>query len=239
MRKIIAVFLASFLCSVFGYAGERVRVRGYTKKDGTYVAPYERSRPNAFRWDNTNYLPTQDPYNDSYKAPTKNYSPQWYQPNADRFLDSNPNNDYPPLGYVKPARYKSRDIDIRPDVSGFDEAYRSELQAVRDTPDPLDSFTQALINGARAAERKKQRVEAEQFQVWQEQDKMASARAIKELRESPGFNDGIEQSMISLMAERGLTNDTEQGRQAIAKYGRVRILKAAYESVTGRKWGEW
>lgn len=52
-------------------------VRGYSKKDGTYVSPYYRSRPNAYKYDNYNYSGG-DLYNDSYLSPRRSYSPSWY-----------------------------------------------------------------------------------------------------------------------------------------------------------------
>lgn len=65
-------------------ASGQTRVRGYVKKDGTYVAPHMRSSPNSTRLDNystaPNYNPytgrqgTQNPYpTPTYRAPT--YSP--------------------------------------------------------------------------------------------------------------------------------------------------------------------
>jgi hypothetical protein len=79
----------------------QVKVKGYTRKDGTYVAPHERSAPNAYKWDNKSSTPSQDPYNKSYTAPTKNYGASWYTPNPQRFADNNPNNNYPPSGYAQ------------------------------------------------------------------------------------------------------------------------------------------
>lgn len=43
-----------------------VSVKGYTRKDGTYVAPYVRSSPNGLKYDNYGYKPSQGLYNDSY-----------------------------------------------------------------------------------------------------------------------------------------------------------------------------
>jgi len=37
-------------------------VRGYTKKDGTYVAPHKRTTPNSTQKDNWSSKPNQNPY---------------------------------------------------------------------------------------------------------------------------------------------------------------------------------
>src|SRR5229473_7765073 len=61
------------------HADAYVSVKGYFKQNGTYVAPYVRSNPNALKYDNYGYRGG-DLYNTSYFAPTKNYSSTWYQP---------------------------------------------------------------------------------------------------------------------------------------------------------------
>jgi hypothetical protein len=43
-----------------------VSVKGYTKKNGTYVAPYVRSNPNGLKYDNYSYKPSQGLYNSTY-----------------------------------------------------------------------------------------------------------------------------------------------------------------------------
>lgn len=45
MKKFLACLLASMVCSSVAMAD--VYVRGYTRSDGTYVAPHYRSSPNA------------------------------------------------------------------------------------------------------------------------------------------------------------------------------------------------
>lgn len=61
--KIVALLLA--LCAMvtasFAEAGG-VRVRGYTRKDGTYVAPHYRSSPNATKTDNYSARGNYNPY---------------------------------------------------------------------------------------------------------------------------------------------------------------------------------
>ena len=64
LMLVVAVALASgvsggatFPSSPFGTedAGADVYVRGYTKSNGTYVAPHRRSNPNSVKWDNYSY----------------------------------------------------------------------------------------------------------------------------------------------------------------------------------------
>ena len=48
-------------------------VRGYTKKDGTYVAPHKRTTPNSTQRDNWTSKPNQNPYTgkDGTKEPQR------------------------------------------------------------------------------------------------------------------------------------------------------------------------
>lgn len=48
-------------------------VRGYTKKDGTYVAPHQRTNPNGTQRDNWSSKPNYNPYTgkDGKKEPQK------------------------------------------------------------------------------------------------------------------------------------------------------------------------
>ena len=73
---ILAIFITVFPTDSFAY----VSVKGYFKSNGTYVSPYVRSNPNAFKFDNYSWTPSQGLYNTSYYAPTKNYSSDWYTP---------------------------------------------------------------------------------------------------------------------------------------------------------------
>lgn len=93
--RFFKLFAIAFLFAVSCKA-EDVRVKGYRKANGTYVAPHTRSAPNAYGWDNKNYTPSKPAYNDSYSKPTKNYGPGWYQPSTTRHQDSNPYNDQAP-----------------------------------------------------------------------------------------------------------------------------------------------
>jgi opacity protein-like surface antigen len=82
MRNLIlAAIVAAVMTSV---ASAQVHVKGYTKKDGTYVAPHYRSSPNSTKLDNystrgnanpyTGKVGTIDPYASSraYSSPYSN-----------------------------------------------------------------------------------------------------------------------------------------------------------------------
>lgn len=89
--KAIAVLLALCAMLFVSVAEARgVRVRGYTRKDGTYVAPHYRSSPNTSRSDNYstrgNYNPytgksgTVDPYGTGFPSTAAPYIPPTYTP---------------------------------------------------------------------------------------------------------------------------------------------------------------
>ena len=59
MRKI--VLIAACLLAFPAIAGT-VHVKGYTKADGTYVPPHERSSPNSTTTDNWSVSPNVNPY---------------------------------------------------------------------------------------------------------------------------------------------------------------------------------
>ena len=73
---VLSFFIALFPTDSFAY----VSVRGYYRSDGTYVRSHVRSSPNALKYDNYSWTPSQGLYNKSYFAPTKNYSSDWYAP---------------------------------------------------------------------------------------------------------------------------------------------------------------
>lgn len=58
MKIVIALALAAIVQTA--YADEYVN--GYTKKDGTYVAPHMRSSPNNQQWDNYSTKGNTNPY---------------------------------------------------------------------------------------------------------------------------------------------------------------------------------
>lgn len=52
MKKLLATILAISISAFALTASADVYVKGYTKKDGTYVAPHYRSSPNKTQSDN-------------------------------------------------------------------------------------------------------------------------------------------------------------------------------------------
>ncbi|MDO8714053.1 MAG: hypothetical protein Q7K13_06195 [Polynucleobacter sp.] len=66
IKLLISVVLV-LLFSQYSYAkkdesGNTNSVRGYTKKDGTYVAPHKRTNPNGTQRDNWSSKPNYNPY---------------------------------------------------------------------------------------------------------------------------------------------------------------------------------
>jgi hypothetical protein len=55
-------FIISLLILTAGAASAQVHVKGYTKKDGTYVAPHERTAPNSTKADNYSTQGNINPY---------------------------------------------------------------------------------------------------------------------------------------------------------------------------------
>jgi hypothetical protein len=55
-------FLISLLILTAGAASAQVHVNGYTKKDGTYVAPHQRTAPNSTKSDNYSTQGNVNPY---------------------------------------------------------------------------------------------------------------------------------------------------------------------------------
>ncbi len=66
MKKLIALSLALvFIFGLFGLvstAEAATRVKGYTKSNGTYVAPHYRSSPNSYKLDNYSTKGNYNPY---------------------------------------------------------------------------------------------------------------------------------------------------------------------------------
>lgn len=87
MRLLIGAIVAGAML-LPAIATAQVRVRGYVRSDGTYVAPSVRSAPNSSRYDNWSTAPNVNPYNgrsgtvDPYKAPTV---PTWQPYRAKRY----------------------------------------------------------------------------------------------------------------------------------------------------------
>ena len=53
MKKILIIFALVGLFLFFGVReAEAARVRGYSRRNGTYIQPHYRSNPNSYKWDN-------------------------------------------------------------------------------------------------------------------------------------------------------------------------------------------
>lgn len=81
MRKFLMIAAIAFGCTAT-VATAQVAVRGYFKRDGTYVAPSVRSAPNSTTLDNYSTKPNYNPYTgktgtvDPYAAPVyRPYTP--------------------------------------------------------------------------------------------------------------------------------------------------------------------
>lgn len=62
MKLAITVAAVLAITATAVEAQSTVHVRGYTKSDGTYVAPSERTAPNATKTDNWSSRPNVNPY---------------------------------------------------------------------------------------------------------------------------------------------------------------------------------
>lgn len=60
MRKLILIILTTFFGSI-SFAKD-VYVKGYTKKDGTYIQPHYRTSPNSTKADNYSTKGNYNPY---------------------------------------------------------------------------------------------------------------------------------------------------------------------------------
>lgn len=58
MKIVLALMLA--ICSISAFAAQNVK--GFTRKDGTYVVPHQRSNPNSIRSDNYGARGNTNPY---------------------------------------------------------------------------------------------------------------------------------------------------------------------------------
>ncbi|MCD4760530.1 hypothetical protein K8R42_01395 [bacterium] len=69
LKKLSKIFLGILLIFSFIFAADAeayVRVKGYYKSNGIYVAPHVRSNPNGLRYDNYGWKPSQGLYNKTY-----------------------------------------------------------------------------------------------------------------------------------------------------------------------------
>jgi len=133
MKKIFAIIATLALFATLCYAGD-VSVKGYYRKDGTYVAPYHRSSPDTTVRNNYDYKgntnpytgetgdnyyrnnPTSEYYGTSSSRQTSNYN---YDTDSDnRSSSSNYNTGYS-LPVVSPSLYgNTRTNDNSPVYSG-------------------------------------------------------------------------------------------------------------------------
>lgn len=79
---LISIMIFSFSFNAFAY----VSVKGYTRKDGTYVAPHVRSNPNGLKYDNYGYKPSQGLYNPSYGTKGSSWDTPTYITDPDYYL---------------------------------------------------------------------------------------------------------------------------------------------------------
>ena len=82
MKKLALGLIA--LC-IAAPAMSQTAVRGYTRSDGTYVAPHYRSSPNSTTTDNYSVRPNVNPYtgqagtrSPTYRAPATTTAPCYY-----------------------------------------------------------------------------------------------------------------------------------------------------------------
>jgi hypothetical protein len=89
IKKTVLVFaIIMFLMPIFNVEAY-VSVKGYYRKDGTYVRPHVRSNPNGVKYDNYSYTPSQGLYNKTYgtkgaewDTPTWTTDPDYYEGKA-------------------------------------------------------------------------------------------------------------------------------------------------------------
>lgn len=103
MNKVIAAAVAALM--IAPALSAQVYVRGYTRSDGTYVAPHYRSLPNRSVYDNYSTRGNYNPY--TGKAGTRNpYSPSTYSsPTYGTPYGSSPKQSY---GSSYPCYYSCR-----------------------------------------------------------------------------------------------------------------------------------
>lgn len=99
MRKLLLCLLASMVCSSVAFAD--VYVRGYTRSDGTYVAPHYRSSPNSTRNDNWTTRGNVNPYTGEPGTRSPDYGSSY----GSQRTYGNPPSGYAPNPYdTRPAR---------------------------------------------------------------------------------------------------------------------------------------
>jgi len=101
MKKILAVVLLLSTASAFA----QVHVRGYTKKDGTYVAPHERTAPNHTNLDNYSTKGNINPYTGKEGTKEPDYGYQAPQPVTTQPMQPSPTlQPLQPLQSIQPMQ---------------------------------------------------------------------------------------------------------------------------------------
>ena len=111
MKKLLLALMAFLLFSPLCYAGD-VSVKGYTRKDGTYVAPYHRSSPDNTVTNNYDYKGNINPYtgqegHNYYRSnPSSEYygstSSQYQQRSSSYNVNSNSQYGHDASAYIQP-----------------------------------------------------------------------------------------------------------------------------------------
>jgi len=78
MRKLILFVVLGVLATPA--LADDVRVRGYNRADGTYVAPHTRTAPNSTTTDNWSTRPNVNPYTGKEGTRSPSYEPKPYTP---------------------------------------------------------------------------------------------------------------------------------------------------------------
>ncbi len=90
LKSLFGLFFLFLFCGQFTLltqsAEAYVSVKGYYRKDGTYVRPHVRSNPNGLKYDNYSWTPSQGLYNNTYgtrgvewDTPTYITDPDYYE----------------------------------------------------------------------------------------------------------------------------------------------------------------
>lgn len=88
MKKLflLCFILVSFLLIGLSEVSAYVNVKGYYRKDGTYVNGYVRSNPNGVKYDNYGYKPSQGLYNDTYGTRGSEWDTPTYITDPDYYI---------------------------------------------------------------------------------------------------------------------------------------------------------
>lgn len=109
MKKVI-IFICCFLAFISSICFARVYVKGYYRKDGTYVAPHYRSDPDGIITNNYSYPGNYNPNTGEITGGSLNTSPTYttdYSPNIipQSSIDYSSNNTTrPPLPHTPPSK---------------------------------------------------------------------------------------------------------------------------------------